>query len=434
MHRPPLALADLPPIDAVLISHEHYDHLDMGTIEALGARGVTFHVPLGVGAHLAAWGIPAAQIVEHDWWQEATIAGGVRIVSTPARHFNGRGIPWRVGALWTSWSIVGPRHRLFFSGDTGLTEGFSEVARREGPFDVAMLEIGQYHESWGTIHLGPVGALEAFARLGAKTLIPIHWGTFVLAYHAWSEPAETLLDEAEKRGVTVLTPRWASRSSRSRPAVPRHHRRPRRPGGASCRRSRRSVLEADDPASPGREPVSPPAWSAIERPDEVAGSEIARSPSHRRRGIRSRCVCPGDHRRGDRAGGARAAAPQPPEPAPEKITLGDAVSRALGRNPSVAVALSEIDRADALIKQARSGWYPTLNGYASYTRLDHDRVFNGVRELSANEVAANLTLTVPLVSAPAWINTRLAKDNRRIAEASASDVRGRWRRRRRAPI
>ena len=124
-----------------------------------------------------------------------------------------------------------------------------------------------------------------------------------------------------------------------------------------------------------------------------------------------------------RATAAEPEAPQPPEPAPERITLGDAVSRALGRNPSVAVALAEIDRADALIKEARSGWYPTLNGYAAYTRLDHDRVFNGVRELAANEVAANLTLTVPLVSAPAWINTRLAKDNRRIAEASAADVR-----------
>jgi outer membrane protein TolC len=118
-----------------------------------------------------------------------------------------------------------------------------------------------------------------------------------------------------------------------------------------------------------------------------------------------------------------AEAPQPPEPAPEKITLGDAVSRALGRNPSVAVAVSEIDRADALIKEARSGWYPTLSGFASYTRLDHDRVFNGVRELAANEVAANLTLTVPLVSAPAWTNTRLANNNRHIAEASALDVR-----------
>jgi L-ascorbate metabolism protein UlaG (beta-lactamase superfamily) len=221
MHPPPLALADLPPLDAVLISHEHYDHLDMGTVQALGARGVTFHVPLGVGAHLAAWGIAPAQIVEHDWWQDATLPGGVRIVSTPARHFNGRGIPWRVGALWTSWSIVGPHHRVFFSGDTGLTDGLSEVARREGPFDVALLEIGQYHESWGSIHLGPVGALEAYARLGAKALIPIHWSTFVLAYHAWSEPAETLVEEAAKRGIAVLTPRLGEPVEPNWPTLPR---------------------------------------------------------------------------------------------------------------------------------------------------------------------------------------------------------------------
>jgi outer membrane protein TolC len=117
------------------------------------------------------------------------------------------------------------------------------------------------------------------------------------------------------------------------------------------------------------------------------------------------------------------AAPQPPEPAPEKLALGDAVSRALGRNPSVAVALAEIDRAEALIKQARAGWFPTLSGYAAYTRIDHDRVVNGARQLSVNEVSANLTLTVPLISAPAWVNTRLARDNRRIAEASAADVR-----------
>jgi L-ascorbate metabolism protein UlaG (beta-lactamase superfamily) len=207
LHPPPLALADLPPVDVVLISHEHYDHLDMGTVVALAARGAEFHVPLGVGAHLAAWGIPAAQIVEQDWWQETTTVGGVRIVSTPARHFNGRGIPWRIGALWTSWSVVGPRHRLFFSGDTGMTAGFDEIARRWGPFDVALLEIGQYHESWGTIHLGPKGALDAFAHLGAKTLLPIHWSTFVLAYHAWSEPAETLVEEAARRGISVVTPR-----------------------------------------------------------------------------------------------------------------------------------------------------------------------------------------------------------------------------------
>jgi L-ascorbate metabolism protein UlaG (beta-lactamase superfamily) len=205
-HAPPLALEALSRVDAVVVSHEHYDHLDEMTVRALAARGVPFHVPLGIGAHLAAWGVPAAQIVEHDWWQDATLPGGVRVVSTPARHFNGR-LPWRAGALWTSWSIVGPRHRIFFSGDTGPTESLREVARLYGPFDVALIEIGQWNAAWGDIHLGPAGALEAFARSGAKVLIPIHWGTFVLAYHAWSEPAETLVTEAAKRGATVLTPR-----------------------------------------------------------------------------------------------------------------------------------------------------------------------------------------------------------------------------------
>ncbi len=206
-HPPPLALADLPHVDAVVVSHEHYDHLDMATVRALAARGVPFHVPLGIGAHLAAWGVPAAQILEHDWWDERAIADGVRVVSTPSRHFNGRGVPWRTGALWTSWSIVGPRHRVFFSGDTGMTGALREIASREGPFDVALIEIGQYHPSWGDIHLGPIGALDAFAAIGAKTLLPIHWSTFTLAYHAWSEPAETLVTEAAKRSVSVLTPR-----------------------------------------------------------------------------------------------------------------------------------------------------------------------------------------------------------------------------------
>src|SRR5258708_8075998 len=206
-HPPPVALAALPPLDAVLISHEHYDHLDGATVRALAARGVAFHVPLGVGARLAAWGIPASQITEHDWWQDATLPNGVRLVATPTRHFNGRGVPWRTGALWTSWSIVGPRHRVFFSGDTGPTESLREVARREGPFDVALIEIGQWNAAWGDIHLGPIGALDAFARSGARVLIPIHWGTFVLAYHAWSQPAEALVTEAPKRGFPGMPPR-----------------------------------------------------------------------------------------------------------------------------------------------------------------------------------------------------------------------------------
>lgn len=206
-HDPPLALSELPRVDAVLISHEHFDHLDMATIRAVASHGAAFHVGLGVGAHLARWGVSASQIHEHDWGERAKLPSGVELVSTPARHFNGRGVPGRIGALWTSWSIVGPRHRVYFSGDTGLTGSFREVAAREGPFDVALLEIGQFHEDWGDIHLGPHGAVEAMKMLGAKVLLPIHWSTFELAYHAWSEPAETLAREAPARGVAIVTPR-----------------------------------------------------------------------------------------------------------------------------------------------------------------------------------------------------------------------------------
>jgi L-ascorbate metabolism protein UlaG (beta-lactamase superfamily) len=192
-HPPPLALADLPRVDAVIVSHEHFDHLDMASIRAIAARGATFHVPLGIGAHLLTWGVAHDRIVEHDWWEPAIVGGvgGVAIISTPARHFNGRA-PWRTGALWTSWSIVGESHRVFFSGDSGLSDSFRAIGERYGPFDVAMLEIGQYHADWGDIHLGPRGAIEAFAMLRARRLLPIHWGTFSLAYHAWSEPAETI--------------------------------------------------------------------------------------------------------------------------------------------------------------------------------------------------------------------------------------------------
>jgi L-ascorbate metabolism protein UlaG (beta-lactamase superfamily) len=128
------------------------------------------------------------------------------LVSTPSRHFSGRGLLWRVGTHWTSWSIVGPKHRVFFSGDTGYTEHFREIAKREGPFDVAMIEIGQWHPSWGDIHVGPKGALDAYALLDARLFFPIHWSTFELAIHDWSEPAETLTLEAAKRGIPITTP------------------------------------------------------------------------------------------------------------------------------------------------------------------------------------------------------------------------------------
>lgn len=209
-HPPPIALADLPKLDAVVISHEHFDHCDMNTIRELARRPVTFHVPLGVAAHLEAWGVPSGQIVEADWWEAMKPVGpGVEITSTPSRHFNGRGVPWRPGSFWTSWTIVGPKHRVFFSGDTGLSEiGLKEIREKKGPFDVAMFEIGQHSPDWGEIHLGPAGALEAHALLGAKHLIPIHWATFELAYHDWSEPAETLVKlAAGKPEASVLTPK-----------------------------------------------------------------------------------------------------------------------------------------------------------------------------------------------------------------------------------
>ncbi len=206
-HPPPLPLSELPKLDAVIISHDHYDHLDMGTIKALAATGVTFHVGLGVGRHLAAWGVSEDHIVEHDWHSTTSLTNGVQLISTPARHFSGRRGIGNDGTLWTSWSLIGPKHRVFFSGDTGFTHAFSEVGAKYGPFDVAMIEIGQWHPSWGDIHLGPNGALKAFALLHAQKLLPIHWSTFELGLHAWSEPAETLTLEAEKREVAVLTPR-----------------------------------------------------------------------------------------------------------------------------------------------------------------------------------------------------------------------------------
>lgn len=206
-HPPPLALEKVPKVDAIVVSHDHYDHLDMATVQHFAALGVPFHVGLGVGAHLERWGVPAAQIHEHAWWEPFTLPNGVQVVSVPSRHFSGR-LPWREALTqWTSWALVGPTHRVFFSGDTGLHEQLKTIGEKLGPFDLSLLEIGQWHPAWGQIHLGPKGALEAHQRLGAKALVPIHWATFELGLHAWSEPVETLVTEGRLQNATVLTPK-----------------------------------------------------------------------------------------------------------------------------------------------------------------------------------------------------------------------------------
>jgi L-ascorbate metabolism protein UlaG (beta-lactamase superfamily) len=205
-HAPPVTVAQLPALDAVLVSHDHYDHLCKTTVIELAKRGVPFVTSLGVGAHLEKFGIPANQISELDWWESHTI-GDVEFTAAPAQHFSGRLGGGRNATLWSSWRIRTANHKVFFSGDTGLTEEMREIGERLGPFDLTMLEIGAWHPAWGTIHLGPENALSAFEMLGKGTLLPVHWSTFDLGLHPWAEPAETLFALAAERGARVITPR-----------------------------------------------------------------------------------------------------------------------------------------------------------------------------------------------------------------------------------
>lgn len=204
----PVALRALPPIDLVLVSHDHYDHLDYPTIRELAALDVPFVTSLGVGAHLEAFGIAPRRITELDWWESHTLPGrDLSVTAAPSQHFSGRGLKDRNATLWSSLVVQGPRHRVFFSGDTGLTDEYASIGRRLGPFDLVLLEVGAFHPSWGDIHLGPANALEAHRLLGGGAFLPVHWGTFALAVHDWDEPAETLLDLGARQGTPLLMPR-----------------------------------------------------------------------------------------------------------------------------------------------------------------------------------------------------------------------------------
>ena len=216
-HPPPLPLAELPRIDAVVISHDHYDHLDRHTVPRLAALAPIV-TSLGVGERLERWDIAPDRITELDW-HEAVTMGGVRITATPACHFSGRGVLDRNKSLWSSWVLAGPRHKVFFSGDTSLYDGLAEIGRAYGPFDLDLMKIGAYSSAWPDVHMTPEEALRAHAMIGGPAMLAIHWGTFNLAFHAWNEPPERLVRAVRESSLEVLIPRPGERVEPERPPV-----------------------------------------------------------------------------------------------------------------------------------------------------------------------------------------------------------------------
>ena len=213
---PPIPLSELPPLDAVLISHDHYDHLQVETIQAMAGMDTTFIAPLGVGAHLAYWGVPEGRIVEVDWWEEVTV-GGLTITATPSRHASGRHLLDQTRTLWVGYALISARHRVFFSGDTGLFPDLAVIGERLGPFDLTMFEVGAYDRNWPDWHLGPEQAVRAHQMVRGDLLMPIHWGMWNLALHGWTEPAERVLVEVERLGVRATIPRPGESFEPARP-------------------------------------------------------------------------------------------------------------------------------------------------------------------------------------------------------------------------
>lgn len=201
----PLPINSLPFIDAVLLSHDHYDHLDKGSILALAEKNIPILTMLGVGQRLLKWGVKKSLVTELDWWEKIQL-GEHTITAAPARHFSGRWLGDRFHTLWGSFAVRGPRHNVYFGADSGYYNGFTTIGERLGPFDLAMLEIGAYNEEWESIHMGPESAVQASLDVAARFLLPIHWGTFNLAFHTWTEPVERLLTAASQKGVQLILP------------------------------------------------------------------------------------------------------------------------------------------------------------------------------------------------------------------------------------
>lgn len=202
----PIEIQALPQIDLVLISHDHYDHLDYQSIKQLKNKVEQFYVPLGVGVHLQAWGVAPDKIAELDWWQDIRFRG-IEFICTPAQHFSGRKFSNRQSTLWSSWVIRSTKHSLFFSGDSGYASHFKEIGAKYGPFDVAMLECGQYNKMWPDVHMFPEETAQAGIDVGAKMILPIHWGGFKLALHSWTDPIERVTAKATAFDLPLVTPR-----------------------------------------------------------------------------------------------------------------------------------------------------------------------------------------------------------------------------------
>lgn len=201
----PISIENLPEIDLVLISHDHYDHLDYGSIQKLKSKVKMFYVPLGIKAHLTEWGVDENKVKEFDWWEKSTI-NGIEFVSTPARHFSGRGFT-RNNTLWCSWVLKSKNNAIFFSGDSGYGKHFKEIGEKYGPFDFAMMECGQYNEQWAHIHMTPEETIQASIDVQSKLMMPIHWGAFKLALHSWDDPIIRATNKAKELNTKITVPK-----------------------------------------------------------------------------------------------------------------------------------------------------------------------------------------------------------------------------------
>ncbi len=196
---------DFPDIDYLLITHDHYDHLDFRTILKLKSRVKAVYCSLGVSSHLIYWGMDASIIIEMDWWDSKQIDNAITLIAAPARHFSGRGIK-RNQTLWSSFIIKTSEYKLYIGGDSGYDTHFKSIGEKYGPFDIVLLEAGQYNPMWPLIHMMPEETVQAAIDLKAKTLLPVHWGKFSLALHEWNEPVKRVIKKAHELGMPVATP------------------------------------------------------------------------------------------------------------------------------------------------------------------------------------------------------------------------------------